>query len=80
MDMQRRQALVQVRLNARERDRWLRAAAAEELRLVELVREAVRARVRDVELRRLLGARDSGHARASSPALAVSSDDATGGG
>jgi hypothetical protein len=59
MDMQRRHALVQVRLTARERDRWLRAAAAEELRLVELVREAVRARVRDVELRRLLSGRAS---------------------
>jgi hypothetical protein len=59
MDMQRRHALVQVRLTARERDKWLRAAAAEELRLVELVRSAVRDRVRDVELRRLLDSRSA---------------------
>ena len=58
MDMQRRHALVQVRLTARERDRWLRAAAAEELKLIELVRSAMRDRVRDVELRRLLSGRD----------------------
>jgi hypothetical protein len=59
MDTQRRHALVQVRVTIGERNRWLQAAAAEELRLVELVREAVRAHVRELERLRLLGARDS---------------------
>jgi hypothetical protein len=55
----RTKVLVQVRIQARERDRWLRAATVEHLRLGELVREAVRDRVRDVELRRLLDSRES---------------------
>jgi hypothetical protein len=55
----RNKVLVQVRLTAAERDRWVKAALAEELRLGELVRAATRDRVRDVELRRLLAARES---------------------
>ena len=52
----RSRVLVQVRIQARERDRWLRAATVEHLRLGELVREAVRAHVRELERLRLLGA------------------------
>jgi hypothetical protein len=54
MDTQRRFALIQVRVTSRERDRWRRVAAAEELRLVELVRSAVRDKVLELERHRLL--------------------------
>jgi len=49
--------LVQLRVTLRERDRWRRCAETEDLRLSELVREAIRAHVRDLE--RLHLARDS---------------------
>ena len=54
----RSKVLVQVRIQARERDRWLRAATLENLRLGELVRFAVRSHVRDLE-KMLLLARES---------------------
>jgi predicted DNA-binding protein len=57
--------LIQLRVTLRERDRWRRCAEAEDLRLSELVREAVRAHVRDLE--RLDLARES-LARESRPA------------
>jgi hypothetical protein len=61
----RHKVLVQVRIQARERDRWLRAATEEHLRLGELVREAVRAHVRDLE--RLHLARDGRPVRTPTP-------------
>jgi hypothetical protein len=51
----RRHALVQVKVTTAERDRWLRAALTNEMRLVELVREAVRHHVRELERLALLG-------------------------
>jgi hypothetical protein len=41
--------LIQLRVTLRERDRWRRIADAEDMRLSELVREAIRAHVRDLE-------------------------------
>jgi hypothetical protein len=41
-------ALVQVRLNRRERNRWAEGAAREDLTLAELVREAVRLRLASI--------------------------------
>jgi len=41
--------LIQLRVTLRERDRWRRVAEAEDLRMSELVREAVRAHVRELE-------------------------------
>jgi hypothetical protein len=41
--------LIQLRVTLRERDRWRRIAEAEDMRLSELVREAIRAHVRDLE-------------------------------
>ncbi len=49
----RNNVLVQVRIQARERDRWIRAASLENMRLGELVRFAVRSHVRDLERLRL---------------------------
>jgi hypothetical protein len=49
-----RTALVQLRVSTAERARWLRAAQVEQLRLTELVREAVRSHVRELERMRLL--------------------------
>jgi hypothetical protein len=57
--------LIQLRVTLRERDRWRRCAEAEDLRLSELVREAVRAHVRDLE--RLQLARDGRPARTPTP-------------
>jgi hypothetical protein len=51
----RRHALVQVKLTTAERDRWLRAALANGMRLTELVREGVRGHVRELERLALLG-------------------------
>jgi hypothetical protein len=51
-----RTSLVQLRVSIAERARWLRAAQVEQLRLTELVREAVRGHVRDLERLRLLAA------------------------
>jgi hypothetical protein len=51
----RRHALVQVKVTVAERDRWLRVALANQMRLVELVREAVRHHVRELERLALLG-------------------------
>jgi hypothetical protein len=65
--MPRTKVLVQVRLQTRERDRWLRAATMEHLRLGELVRLAVRNHVKEVETLRLL-ARESSPSRPSSAA------------
>jgi hypothetical protein len=67
METKPRHALVQVRVTVGERERWRRAAVAEELRLVELVREAVRAHVRELERLRLLGGRGSIAAAPSAP-------------
>jgi hypothetical protein len=55
MQSDRRTELIAIRLTRREHERWLRAAAIEDLRLVELVRESVRAHLRDLERHRLLG-------------------------
>jgi len=67
MQSDRRTELIAIRLTRREHERWLRAAAREDLRLVELVREAVRAHVRDLDRLRLLGrgnvSRAAGRAR-----------------
>ena len=54
-DVLRRHALIQVKVTTAERDRWLRAALTNEMRLVELVREAVRHHVRELERLTLLG-------------------------
>jgi hypothetical protein len=58
-----RTALVQIRVSPLERARWASAAAAEGVRVSELIREAVRQRVIDLERLRLLareaGARDA---------------------
>jgi len=53
--IERRRILVAVRVSDREHARWLKAAALEDLKLVELIREAVRAHVRDLKRLRLLG-------------------------
>jgi hypothetical protein len=45
-------ALVQLRVTLRERDRWRRCADAEDMRLSELMREAIRAHVRELERHR----------------------------
>jgi hypothetical protein len=55
--LRRNRVLVQVRISARERARWLHAATLEDVRLGELVREAVRTHVRELERLRLLGDR-----------------------
>jgi hypothetical protein len=57
--------LIQLRVTLRERDRWRRCAETEDLRLSELVREAVRAHVRDLE--RLHLAREGRPARTPPP-------------
>lgn len=56
MANERRLIAVAVRVRPGEYRRWERAAALEDLRIVELVREAVRAHVRELERLRLLGA------------------------
>ena len=61
----RNKVLVQVRIQARERDRWLRAATLEHLRLGEMLRLAVRNDIREVETLRLL-TRESSPSRPSS--------------
>jgi hypothetical protein len=54
MKSEPRQVLAGVRVGRREHLRWLKAAALEDLRLPELMREAVRAHLRDLERHRLL--------------------------
>jgi hypothetical protein len=61
MNNERRHILVGVRVNAREHARWLRAAALEDLRLPELLRESVRSHLRDLERHRLLGRGEERH-------------------
>jgi hypothetical protein len=58
----RRKALVQIRISSLERARWAAVAATEGVRMSELVREAVRQRVIDLERLRLLGREPSGGA------------------
>jgi hypothetical protein len=55
MQSDRRNVVAVIRLTRTEHDRWLRIAAREDLRLVELIRESVRAHCRDLERARLLG-------------------------
>jgi len=52
--MPRTKVLVQIRIQAAERDRWTRAATVEHLRLGEMLRLAVRNHVAEVERLRLL--------------------------
>lgn len=52
--MPKNKVLVQVRIQARERDRWLRAATLEHLRLGEMLRLAVRNHIREMETLRVL--------------------------
>jgi hypothetical protein len=55
MQSDRRCVLVAIRLTRNEHERWLRVAAREDLRLVELIREGVRSHLRALEpLRRAL--------------------------
>jgi hypothetical protein len=54
VNIERRRILVAVRVSDREHARWLTAAAREDLKLVELIREAVRAHLRDLDRLRLL--------------------------
>jgi hypothetical protein len=49
-----RGVLVQIRIARRERARWAAVAAAADMRLDELIREAVRARVLELERHRFL--------------------------
>lgn len=46
--IERRRILVAVRVSEREHRRWLLAAEREDLRLPELLREAMRAHIRDL--------------------------------
>jgi hypothetical protein len=55
MQSDRRNVVAVIRLTRTEHDRWLRIAAREDLRLVELIRESVRAHCRDLERLRLVG-------------------------
>jgi len=59
MSVERRRILVAVRVSDREHARWQSAADREALRLPELLRESVRAHIRDLERLRLLNARDT---------------------
>jgi hypothetical protein len=52
-----RSVLVQIRIARRERARWAAVAAAADMRLGELIRESVRARVLELERHRFLSAR-----------------------
>jgi hypothetical protein len=54
MEIARRRVTVALRVNESEYRRWLKAAVREDLRLVELVREAVRAHLRQLETLALL--------------------------
>jgi hypothetical protein len=49
-----RSVLVQIRIARRERARWAAVAAAADMRLGELIRESVRARVLELERHRFL--------------------------
>jgi hypothetical protein len=49
----RRCVLVAIRLTEHEHERWVRVAKREDLRLVELIREGVRAHLRALEPVRL---------------------------
>jgi hypothetical protein len=51
----RRRVTVAVRLGEAEHRKWLRAAVREDVRLVELIREAVRQHLRQLETLTLLG-------------------------
>lgn len=52
--MERRRILVAVRVNEREHRRWQLAAELEDLRLPELLREAMRTHIRDLVRLQLL--------------------------
>ena len=54
-----RGVLVQIRIARRERVRWAAVAAAADMRLGELIREAVRARVLELERHQYLAMRSS---------------------
>jgi hypothetical protein len=54
MQTDRRCVLVAIRVTRSEHARWLKAAALEDLKLVELIRESVRLRLGDLERLRLL--------------------------
>jgi hypothetical protein len=58
MSVERRRILVAVRVSDREHARWQRAADREALRLPELLREAVRSHLRDLDRLRVLGRGD----------------------
>jgi hypothetical protein len=64
MSIERRRILVAVRVSDREHQRWQTAAEREALRLPELVREAVRAHLRDLVRLDLLGRSHAGAATA----------------
>jgi hypothetical protein len=66
MSIERRRILVAVRVSDREHQRWQTAADREALRLPELVRESVRAHLRDLVRLDLLG---RSHARAATTRL-----------
>jgi hypothetical protein len=67
MEIARRRVTVAVRVNESEYRKWLKAAVREDLRLVELVREAVRQHLRQLETLALLG-RTAEPDRAAAPA------------
>lgn len=69
--IERRRILVAVRVSDREHSRWQTAADREDLKLVELVREAVRTHLRDLERLRLFGCAPE---RADRPAAAAVSE------
>lgn len=69
-DIGPRRVTVAVRLGESEHRKWLAAAAREDLRLVELIREAVRQHLRQLETLALLGRSDRGGTRPSAGAVA----------
>jgi hypothetical protein len=61
MRSDRRNVVAVIRLTRSEHDRWLRVAAREDLRLVELIRESVRSHCRALAGARLLGLAEERH-------------------
>jgi hypothetical protein len=61
MSIERRRILVAVRVSDREHARWQIAADREALRLPELLREAVRSHLRDLDRLRVLGRGEERH-------------------
>jgi hypothetical protein len=61
MSIERRRILVAVRVSDREHARWQTAADREALRLPELLREAMRSHVRDLDRLRVLGRAEQRH-------------------